>query len=85
MAPHQELSINSRLLVRTPEKADLRINFIGTFEELSPAVTGNLKMIELCRPELISSTSQIMEIAGLTRRKDDSVALTIQKLQRLHF
>ncbi len=77
MAPHRELVINSILMVRTPENADLRINFVGSFNELSPVVTGNLKMIELCRPELINSQSQINDIAGLMRSPDDSVAITI--------
>jgi transglutaminase-like putative cysteine protease len=77
MAPHRELIISSMLLVRTPENADLRINFVGSFNELSPVVNGNLKMIELCRPELVNSQSQINDIAGLMRSPDESVAITI--------
>ena len=78
MAPHQELIINNMLLVRTPENADLRINFVGSFNELSPVVTGNLKMIELCRTEPISNQSQIRDIAASMRSPDNSVAITIK-------
>src|ERR1700676_3069990 len=31
MPPHRELSISSRLIVRTPNSSDLRINFISVF------------------------------------------------------
>ena len=78
MAPHKELTINSSLLVRTPENADLQINFVGIFDELPPIVTGNFKMLELCRPDQINSQSQIMDIAVSMRSPDDSVAITVK-------
>ena len=77
MHPHRELMINSRLLVRTPESADLRINFVSGFDELPAVVTRDLKMIELSRPDAINSQSQILDIAGLLRSPDDSVAITV--------
>jgi transglutaminase-like putative cysteine protease len=77
LAPHQELIINSRLLVRTPESADLRINFISNFSELPAELTGNVKMLELSDPDIIHSQSQILDIARLMRGADDSVAIAI--------
>jgi transglutaminase-like putative cysteine protease len=78
MPPHRELSINSRLIVRTTSSSDLRINFISVFNELPAEVDGNLKMLELSRPDYIVSQSQIAEIAKLVYSLDDSVAITIK-------
>jgi transglutaminase-like putative cysteine protease len=78
LAPHQELIINSRLFVQTPESSDLRINFIGEFNELPTAITGNIKMLELCRPDAIGSQAQIQEFVRTLRSQDHSVAITIK-------
>src|SRR5664279_2504451 len=77
LAPHRELIINSRLLVRTPESTDLHINFVSSFSELPVESAGNLKMLELSNPYPIHSQSQILEIVQLVRRPDDAVAITI--------
>ena len=57
--PHQELIIDSRLIVRTTRSSDLQINFISVFDELWNEVNGNLKMVELSRPDNIRCQSQI--------------------------
>jgi transglutaminase-like putative cysteine protease len=78
LPPHRELVINSRLVVRTPESADLRINFISSFYELPDQLTGNLIMLELIRPDAINAQSQILDIISLVRGQEDSVAITIK-------
>jgi transglutaminase-like putative cysteine protease len=78
LPPHKELSINSRLTVRTPNSSDLRINFISVFNELAEEVGGNLKILELSRPDYIQCQSQIDEIAQKIYSPDDSVAITIK-------
>ncbi len=78
MPPHRELSINSRLIVRTTGGPDLRLNFISVFNELPGEVAGNLKMLELSRPDYIQSQSQINEITQMVYSPDDSVAITIK-------
>jgi hypothetical protein len=78
MPPHRELIIDSRLMVRTTENADLRINFLSAFIELGAELGGNLKMLELSRPDMIQSQSQIQDIARLMQSPDDSVALSIK-------
>ena len=78
MPPHQELSIDSRLVVRTISSSDLHVNFISTFSELPGEVAGNLKMVELTRPDDIRSQSRINEIAQLVYSHDDSVGITIK-------
>jgi transglutaminase-like putative cysteine protease len=78
LPPHQELIINSRLLVRTPESSDLRINFVGAFDDLPSEVAGNIKMLQLCRPDPIDSQELIQEFIRSLRSPDHSVAVTIK-------
>jgi transglutaminase-like putative cysteine protease len=78
LPPHKELIINSRLMVRTTGSSDLKINFISLFNELPGEVNGNLKMLELSRPDYIQCQSQIDDIAGVVYSPDDSVAITIK-------
>jgi len=78
MPPHQELSIDSRLVVRTIRSSDLSVNFISSFSELPGEVQGNLKMLELTRPDDIRSQSRIDEIAQSVYSHDDSVGITIK-------
>lgn len=78
MPPHQELSIDSRLVVRTISSSDLSVNFISSFSELPGEVQGNLKMLELTRPDDIRSQSRIDEIAQSVYSHDDSVGITIK-------
>jgi len=76
--PHRELIIDSRLVVRTTRSSDLAINFISVFDEMWNEVNGNLKMVELSRPDFIRSQSQINEITQLVYSSDHSVAITIK-------
>jgi transglutaminase-like putative cysteine protease len=76
--PHKELQIDSRLVVRTNAGSDLDINFISVFDEMWNEVNGNLKMVELSRPDFIRSQSLIHEIIALIYSPDHSVAITIK-------
>ena len=76
--PHQELVINSRLVVRTNQSADLTMNFISVFDEMWNEVNGNLKMVELSRPDFIRAQSQIRSIIQAIYSPDHSVAITIK-------
>ena len=78
LPPHRKLSINSRFIVRTTGGSDLRMNFVSVFNELNSEVSGNFKMLELSRPDLIECQSQINEIVDLIYSNDDSVAITIK-------
>ncbi|MDP9041389.1 MAG: transglutaminase family protein [Bacteroidota bacterium] len=78
MPPHNELSINSLLTVRTSDNPDLHINFISLINELSTDVDGSLKMIELSRPDYVKCQSRIQEIAQQVSGPDDSVAIIIK-------
>lgn len=78
MLPHNELSINSLLQVRTSDSSDLHINFISLISELYDVVNSSLKMIELSRPDHVKSQSRIQEIAQQVSDPDESVAITIK-------
>src|SRR5450432_16242 len=76
--PHRELIIDSRLIVRTTRSSDLTINFISVFNEMWNEVNGNLKLVELSRPDFIRSQAKINEITDLIYSPDHSVAITIK-------
>ncbi len=78
LPPHRDLSIESRLIVKTPNSAELHINFISVFNELSVDVAGELKMLELARPDTIGCQAQINEIVRSVYSPDHSVAITIK-------
>ena len=78
MPPHRELVINSRLKVLTSGHDELRINFLGNFQDLMGEKKGNMKMLELSKPDAIHAQSIILEIAGLMLSPDDSVAIGIK-------
>jgi transglutaminase-like putative cysteine protease len=76
--PHQKLVIDSRLIVRTTRSSDLNINFISVFNEMWDEVNGNLKLVELSRPDFIRSQQRIDEIVRMIYSPDHSVAITIK-------
>jgi transglutaminase-like putative cysteine protease len=76
--PHKKLVIESRLKVRTTGSQDLAINFISGFNEIWNEVNGNLKLVELSRPDYIRSQSKINEISQLIYSTDQSVAIVIK-------
>jgi len=76
--PHQKLVIDSRLIVRTTRSSDLNINFISVFNEMWNEVNGNLKLVELSRPDFIRSQDRINEIIQMIYSPDHSVAITVK-------
>ncbi len=78
LPPHKELSINSRVIVRTTGSPDLQMNFISVFNELSAEIAGNLRMLELARPDHIQFQEQIDQIIPSVYSSDHSVAITIK-------
>ena len=74
---HKELSIGSKLLVRTTARPEIQINFDSGFNELRTDVNGFLKMIELATPEKIRSQESIDSILEKINKNEDSVASTV--------
>ena len=77
---HKELTIGSRLLVRTTAPAELDINYISGFAELEMDVKGQLRMTELITPEKIKSQQDIDAIVKTIYKNEGSVAETVQNL-----
>src|SRR5687768_4703339 len=74
---HKELSIGSKLLVRTTASSELNVNYISGFAELKKDVESQLKMIELITPEKIRSQQSIEAIIKDIHKNEGSVAETV--------
>jgi transglutaminase-like putative cysteine protease len=74
---HKELSIASKLLVRTTAPSVTEINFDTGFEQLDAEVKGEMKLIELLTPEKIKSQNDINGIISLIDKNEQSIASTI--------
>jgi transglutaminase-like putative cysteine protease len=75
---HQELVIESKLLVRTTASSQLRINFHGGFEQLALEVNGHLQLLELATAETIKAQAEIEEIAAHISERSRSVAAAVE-------
>lgn len=80
LASHKELTIGSKLLVRTTASPDLEINYISGFSELKMDVNGQLKMTELITPEKINAQQEIDKVITTIYKNEGSVAETVQNL-----
>ena len=75
---HRELSIGSKLLVRTTAPSQSQINFNSGFNELKKEVSSDLKMVELTTSEKIRSQQDINTIVQNISVDHASVAATVQ-------
>lgn len=71
---HTELTIESKLLVRTTQPADFNLNFISTFEQLADEVRDQLPLMELNRPDSIFRQDLIEEICKQVYSPEKSIA-----------
>lgn len=79
LLPHKELVIDSRLLVSTKSSAELSINYLGDFNALQAEVNGQLKLLELSRPDMIVSTEAIAAIIDSIDDNTSSIAEIVQR------
>lgn len=78
LPPHNELLIESQLVVRTLLLSPLPLDFNASFETLRYEVAGQLQMLELADPDIIASQSEIDNIAATIYQNGKSVATTVQ-------
>ncbi|HRI22797.1 MAG TPA: transglutaminase family protein, partial [Panacibacter sp.] len=78
LAPHKELLIESKLMVRTTASAQLKINFHSGWQELQKEVNGNLQLIELAAPEKIELQAEIDMIAATIFNNSKSIASVVE-------
>ena len=71
---HKELTIESRLTVRTTMPGQLRINFHAGWDELANDVKNNLQLFELSLPDKIEAEEEIQKIATLSLQGGRSAA-----------
>src|SRR5215213_2542181 len=74
---HKELSIGSKLLVRTTAPPGIQINFDTGFDQLKTEIAGQLKMTELSSPEKIKSQNDINAVIREINKNEQSVASTV--------
>src|SRR5215211_2876467 len=67
---HKELSIGSKLLIRTTAPSQLQINFHSDFNDLKADIDSSLQMIEMITPEKIRS-QQIIDSLIQSFYQDD--------------
>lgn len=74
LPPHKVLSIESKLLVRTIASSQLQINFHSGFAQLAQEMADSILLLELARPDMISTQSAIDNILTVIRQPEKSVA-----------
>lgn len=79
LAPHKQMVIDNRLIVRvvTPDAAS--INREGGFDQLQKEINGYLHMLELTRPEAIEAQKKINAIVRHLHRPAKSVASVVEE------
>ena len=78
LPPHKELVIDSHLVVRTTSLPEPMFNQHAGFNLLEEEVSGNIKVQELIRPDLIEESLAINEIAEKIYAPQKSVAEVVQ-------
>ena len=73
LPPHKEMTIDSRLVIRTTQSSQLKINFHSTWDDLKNEIGNNLLYLELSQADSIKSQSQIDEIIQNNVIKNDAV------------
>ncbi len=72
--PHIQLTIESKLVIRTTQSGQLAINFHSGFEELKYEVNSNMLLLGLSEPDPIESAEKINAIIAKASLEDRSVA-----------
>ena len=75
---HNELVIESKLMLRTTSSPDVVVNFISGFEDLHTEVKDNLKLIELAEASPVKNQAALNEIIQAITKDTSSIALIAQ-------
>lgn len=75
---HQQLVIESKLIVRTTASSQLRINFHGTWQQLQDETNAQLLLLELASADPIAAQDKINAIAYHIQEKAHSVAAAVE-------
>lgn len=75
---HQQLVIESKLVVRTTGSSQLRINFHGSWTQLEEEANNELQLLELIQSEPVVAQDKIDAIASHIRERSRSVAAAVE-------
>lgn len=75
---HRQLTIESKLIVRTTMASQLRVNFHSGFAALQQESASSLQLLELTRPDSIEQQNLIREITAQVYAEGKSVAHTVE-------
>ncbi len=77
--PHTELTIESKLMVRTMASNDVFLNYAGTRAMLQIDMSDNLSLLELTTHDLVESQEEINEIIRSIYSPDITIAEKVQR------
>jgi transglutaminase-like putative cysteine protease len=80
--PHMEMSIDSRLIVRTRAGSGLPLHLSTGRDALRNDIGQQLKMLELMRPDPISSQSEINTIVAMIDQPWKSISAMVQEVSQ---
>ncbi len=83
LSPHKEMTIDSRLVIRTTQSSQLKINFHSTWEDLKNEIGNNLLYLELSQADTIKSQWQIDEIILTLHPENRSIAAVVEACSEL--
>ena len=75
---HNELVIESKLMLRTTSSPDVVVNFISGFEDLHTEVKDNLKLMELAEASPVKNQAALNEIIQSITKDTSSIAIIAQ-------
>lgn len=78
MESHQELIIESKLIVRTTLGSQLRVDFHSSFEQLANETLNDIHFIELMHPDTIEKQSMVDAICEQFYNSNTSVARVVE-------
>jgi transglutaminase-like putative cysteine protease len=78
MESHDELVIESKIIVRTTLGTQLRVDFHSSFDQLEEETINNLHFIELMHPDNIEKQNRVVEICEKFYNKNNSVARVVE-------
>jgi transglutaminase-like putative cysteine protease len=79
MAPHSELVIENKLVVRTTNPAELQLNNEASFPDLEKEVDSQLHLLELATADAIKSSGAIQAIIDVIYDPGKSIAAVVKE------
>ncbi len=79
---HNELVIESKLMLRTTAAADVQVNYISNFDDLQNEIKDNLKLIELTETSKIKNQFAVDDIIKEITQNTTSIAVIAQNCNR---